>query len=168
MGVRVLNTPKRGLSMNNVSLRLAIGMCLTIALALVVFEGFAATASTDLVFVASADTPIHALSVEDIQNIYLGKKRMAGSTPVFAVDQSEAAPIKQDFLSYVLHMTQSQYREQLLKRRLQEGAVIPKVVANSEEILKAVRETPGAIGYVHESEVGTMLGLRVVATVPTK
>jgi ABC-type phosphate transport system substrate-binding protein len=56
----------------------------------------------------------------------------------------------------------------LLKRRLQEGAVIPKVVGNSEEILKAVRETPGAIGYVHESEVGTMLGLKVVATVPTK
>lgn len=154
--------------MKNVSLRLAIWVSMIIALALVVFEGRATTAPTDLVFVASEVTPIHTLSVEDIRNIYLGKKRTAASYPVFAVDQSEAAPIKLDFLNYVLHMTQSQYRQHLLKRRLQEGAVIPKVVGNSEEILKAVRETPGAIGYVHESEVGTMLGLKVVATVPTK
>lgn len=154
--------------MNTLSVRLAIGMLLVLVLALVVFEGRAATAPTDLVFVASENTPFHALSVEDIQNIYLGKKRMAGSSPVFGVDQSEAAPIKLDFLNYVLHMTQSQYREQLLRRRLQDGAVIPKVVANSEETLKAVRENPEAIGYVHEFEVGTMLGLKVVATVPTK
>lgn len=154
--------------MKNVSLRLAIGVSTIIAVALVVFEGRATTAPTDLVFVAADVTPFHTMSVEDIQNIYLGKKRMAENYPVFAVDQSEAAPIKLDFLNYVLHMTQSQYREQLLKRRLQEGAVIPKVVGNSEEILKTVRETPGAIGYVHESEVGTMLGLKVVATVPTK
>ncbi len=154
--------------MNKVSLRFAIGVFPVIALTLVVLEGRAATAPTDLVFVASDETPFQALSVEDIQNIYLGKKRMAGGYPVLAVDQSEAAPIKLDFLNHVLHMTQSQYREQLLKRRLREGAVLPKVVANSEEILKTVRETPGAIGYVHESEVGTMLGLKVVATVPTK
>ena len=154
--------------MDNVSVRLAVRMSLVIAFALVVFEGRAATAPTDLVFVASEQTPFHQLSVEEIQNIYLGKKRMAAGHPVFAVDQSETTPIKLDFLTHVLHMTHAQYREQLLKRRLQEGAVIPKVVANSDETLKAVRETPGAIGYVHEFEVGTMLGLKVVATIPTK
>lgn len=154
--------------MDNRSLRLAIGMSLVMAFTLVVFEGRAATAPTDLVFVASDQTPFQELTVEEIQNIYLGKKRMAGGHPVFAVDQSETTPIKLDFLNHVLHMTHSQYREQLLKRRLQEGAVIPRVVASSEETLKAVRETPGAIGYVHEFEVGTMLGLKVVATIPTK
>jgi hypothetical protein len=158
----------RGLLMDNVSVRLAIGMSLVVAFALVVFEGRAATAPMDLVFVASDQTAFHELSVEDIQNVYFGKKRMVGGQPVVAVDQSETAPIKQDFLNHVIHMTQAQYREQLLKRRFQEGAVIPKVVANSEETLKAVRETPGTIGYVHEFEVGTMLGLKVVATVPTK
>lgn len=154
--------------MNNVLLRLAIGLFLATAFALVVFEGRAATAPTDLVFITSDDTPIQGLSIEDIQKIYLGKKRVAGGVLVFAIDQSEAAPIKRDFLDSVLHMTQTDYRQQLMKRRLQEGAVIPRVVANSDEAMKAVRETPGTIGYVHESEVGSLLGLKVLATVPTK
>lgn len=33
---------------------------------------------------------------------------------------------------------------------------------------RAVRETTGAIGYVYQSEAGTLLGLKVLATVPTK
>lgn len=128
----------------------------------------ASPAPSDLVFIVSAEAPVHSLSVEDIQNIYLGKKRVADGFPVYAVDHSETEPIKRDFLERVLRMTHSQYREQLLRRRFQDGAVTPKFVANSEETLKAVRETPGAIGYVYESEVGTMLGLKVVATVPSK
>jgi ABC-type phosphate transport system substrate-binding protein len=126
------------------------------------------TAPTDLIFIISAEAPVHAMSVDDLQNIYLGKKRVADGFPVYAVDHSETEPIKRDFLEHVLRMTHSQYREQLLRRRFQDGAVTPKFVANSEETLKAVRETPGAIGYIYESEVGTMLGLKVVATVPTK
>jgi len=106
--------------------------------------------------------------VGDIQNIYLGKKRIAEGFPVYAVDQSETEHIKLDFLQRVMNMTHAQYREQLLKRRFQEGAVTPKFVTNSAEALKAVRETPGAIGYVYESEVGTMRSLRVLATIPTK
>jgi ABC-type phosphate transport system substrate-binding protein len=128
----------------------------------------ASAASTDLVFVVSAEAPIQSLSVDDIQNIYLGKKRLVGSFPVSAVDHSETEPIKQAFLEFVLHMTHAQYREQLMRRHFQEGAVTPKFVANASEALNAVRETPGAIGYVYESEAGTLLGLKVIATVPGK
>jgi ABC-type phosphate transport system substrate-binding protein len=128
----------------------------------------AATASTDLVFIASDQAPVHTLTADDILNIYLGKKRIAEGSPVYAVDQSETQPIKLDFLRHVMNMTHAQYREQLLKRRFQEGAVTPKFVSNSAETLKTVRETPGAIGYVYQSEIGTMLGLRILATFPTR
>lgn len=125
-------------------------------------------APTDLIFLVSADTPVSWQTEDDIRNIYLGKKRVAGGFPVYPVDQSETEPIKLAFLEQVLHMTHVQYREQLLRRRFQDGAVTPRFVANSEETLKAVREAPGAIGYVYESEVGTMLGLKIVGTISTQ
>jgi hypothetical protein len=128
----------------------------------------ASAAPTDLVFVVSSDTPIQAVSTEDIQNIYLGKQRMVGGIPVSAVDHSETEPIKQDFLKHGVHMTHAQYREQLMRRHFQEGAVTPKFVANADEALNAARDSPGAIAYVYESEAGTLLGIRVIATIPAK
>jgi hypothetical protein len=53
--------------MDNVSVRLAIWMSLVVAFALAVFEGRAATAPMDLVFVAS-DRWHFTTGVEDIQN----------------------------------------------------------------------------------------------------
>jgi hypothetical protein len=140
-----------------------------VVMALVVLSGRSATAApTDLIFVVSTDTPIQSVSAEDIQHIYLGKKRVVAGFPVSAVDHSETEPIKQAFLERVMHMPHAQYREQLMRRHFQEGAVTPKFVANADEALNAAREAPGAIAYVYESDAGTLLGLKILATIPAK
>jgi hypothetical protein len=61
-------------------------------------------------------------------------------------------------------MTQAQYREQLLNAGFRKGRS-SEVVANSEETLKAVRDARSH--RVRPRVRGrTMLGLKVVATVP--
>lgn len=126
------------------------------------------SAPTDLIFVVSSESPLQVLSSEDIQHIYLGKKRVVAGFPVSAVDHSESEPIKQAFLQRIMHMPHAQYREQLMRRRFQEGAVTPKFVATADEALNLARETPGAISYVYESDAGSLRGLKVVATIPAK
>ncbi|MEO6667078.1 MAG: hypothetical protein ABIO65_09950 [Nitrospiria bacterium] len=128
----------------------------------------AISAPTDLIFVVSESAPVQTLSIEDLQKIYLGKKRAVADFPIVAVDHSETEPVKLAFLNTILHLTHAEYRTQLLKRRFQEGAVTPKFVGSSTEALKTVRETPGAIGYVYQADGGSLLGLRVLATVPTQ
>jgi hypothetical protein len=147
---------------------LGLGVATFTAMASLGAADCAAAAPTDLIFVVSSEAPIQTVSIEDIQNIYMGKKRIVGGFPVSAVDHSETEPIKQAFLERVLHMTHAQYREQLMRRHFQEGAVTPKFVATASDALNTIRETPGAIGYVYESEAGTLLGLRVIATIPGK
>ncbi len=129
---------------------------------------FASAAPTDLVIVAAKGFPADSLTIEDVQNIYLGKKRTVGTTPVVAIDQSDTEHIKLEFLNRVLHLTHAEYRAQLLKRRFQEGAVTPKFEPNSAEVLRNVATTPGAVGYVYESELGSFPGLKVLAVVPTE
>ncbi len=153
--------------MKTLSPRLVCRVCVVIAM-VVGSGGVVAAAPTDLVFVVSTETPIQSLSAEDIQYIYLGKKRVVAGFPVFAVDHSETESIKQAFLERVMHMPHAQYREQLMRRHFQEGAVTPKFVANADDALNVARETPGAIAYVYESDAGTLLGLKVLATIPTK
>ena len=154
--------------MTRFSTRMLFGLIIVSTLTVLGSARSASTAPTDLVFIGSDEAPVHTLTVDEIRNIYLGKKRIAEGFPIYAVDQSETEHIKLDFLQRVMNMTHAQYREQLLKRRFQEGAVTPKFVTNSAEALTAVRETPGAIAYVYESEIGTMRGLKVLATIPTK
>lgn len=129
---------------------------------------FASAASSDLVFIAAKSFPADALAIEDIQNIYLGKKRVVGGSIVVAIDQSEAEHIKLDFLKCVLHLSHAEYRAQLMKRRFQEGAVTPKFEPTSAAVLRQVVETEGAVGYVYQSEIESNPDIKVLAVVPTK
>lgn len=147
---------------------LLLGIATVVAMGSFIAADRVSAAPTDLIFVVSADAPIQSLNTEDIQNIYLGKKRVVAGTTVSAVDHSETEAIKQAFLARIMHMTHAQYREQLMRRRFQDGAVTPKFVGSAGEALNAVRENPGAIGYVYESDAGTLLGLKVLATIPEK
>ena len=128
---------------------------------------FASAASTDLVFIAAKSFPADSLTLEDIQNIYLGKKRVVGGSIVVAIDQSETEHIKLDFLKRVLHLSHAEYPAQLMKRRFQEGAVTPEFEPTSLAVLRDVVETQGAVGYVYQSEVESNSDVKVLAVVPT-
>jgi len=129
---------------------------------------FASAASTDLVFIAAKSFPADSLTLEDIQNIYLGKKRVVGGSIVVAIDQGEAEHIKLEFLKRVLHLSHAEYRAQLMKRHFQEGAVTPKFEPSSAAVLRDVVETEGAVGYVYQSEIESNQDIKVLAVVPTK
>jgi len=163
MGIHLLRPtrPRSGLR------RLAVAASIA---ALPVFgtPSLLAAAPRDLVVVAANNFPVDALTKEDIQLIYLGKKRAIGGTPVSAVDQSDTSPIKRDFLAQIMGVSHGEYRAQLLARRFQEGAVTPKFASNSAEVLAEVWMTTGAVGYVYRSELGSRPGIKVLFAVPTR
>lgn len=128
----------------------------------------ALAAPNDLVVIAAQEFPVDSLTIDDVQRIYLGRKLAIGDMPVTAIDQRETAPIKRDFLNRVLGLSHSDYRAQLLRQRFQDGAVTPKFVAGSADVLKEVWSIRGAIGYVYQSELGLRPGIKVLATIPTR
>jgi len=128
----------------------------------------ALAAPSDLVFIAAKSFPTDSLTLEDIQNIYLGKKRVVGGSIVIPIDQGEAEHIKLEFLKRVLRLSHAEYRAQLMKRHFQEGAATPKFEPNSAAVLRDVVETEGAVGYVYQSEIESNQDIKVLAVVPTK
>lgn len=126
----------------------------------------AAGASVDprLVFIAHKSFAVDSVTTEQIRKIYLGKMRFIGTTHVRALDQSGIRPEHQAFIKHVLHLTDSQYRHQLLLRRYQHGTLGVRIVRNSFEVIKTVAENPTTIGYVFKESIAGKSSIKVLAT----
>ncbi|MBI3609028.1 MAG: hypothetical protein HY207_13805 [Nitrospirae bacterium] len=163
MGIHILMTKKRlGTALLLLAASVLWGLFPLASLSL------ASAAPTDLIFIAAKNFPADSLTLDEIQNIYLGKKRVVGGSVVVAVDQGEAEPIKLEFLDRVIHLSHAEYKAQLLKRHFQEGAATPKFEPNSAAVLREVANTEGAVGYVYKSDIESNSGVKVLAIVPTK
>ena len=151
-------------------MRMMSGVCAALAtvLALGGFASWAVAAPADLVIVGSRSFPADSITLHDLRSIYLGEKRMVNNTPVVAVDQSEVEAIKNEFLSRVFYSTRFEYRSELLKRRFQQGAIVPTFAANSTEALALAARTPGALTYAYRSEVAMYPEFKILLVLPAQ
>jgi hypothetical protein len=101
--------------------------------------------------------PFVSLSEEDIRNVYLGEKQLAGSMRLRPVGNSA---IEAEFLAKVLQTDGPKYDARWIRKRFREGLTPPPILGSDAEVLAFVRATPGAIGYVSSS--GDRQGLKVL------
>ena len=101
--------------------------------------------------------PFVSLSGDDIRNVYLGEKQLAGSLKLVPVSNSV---IQNEFLAKVLQTDEPKYQARWIRKRFREGLTPPPTLASDAEVLSFVRATPGAIGYVSRSGEGA--GVKVL------
>ena len=85
------------------------------------------------------------LNAEEIRDIYLGEKQLAGHLKLLPVDNSA---IQNEFLEKVLQTDARKYAARWTKKSFREGLAIPAVKGSDAEVIAYVRATPGAIGYI--------------------
>jgi len=101
--------------------------------------------------------PYVSLSGDDIRNVYLGEKQLAGSLKLLPVSNSV---IEGEFLAKVLQTDGQKYQARWIRKRFREGLTPPPTLGSDAEVLAFVRATPGAIGYVSSSSDGA--GVKVL------
>lgn len=92
-----------------------------------------------------------ALSDEDVRDIFVGDKQIAGSTKVVPVDN---ASLQKDFLDKVLKLDAAKYSSIWTKKGFRDGLNAPAVKSSDAEVISAVKATPGALGYVSSAPAG--------------
>jgi hypothetical protein len=97
------------------------------------------------------------LSLDDVRNVYLGEKQLAGNLRLAPVTNSA---IQDDFLAKVLQTDGPKYQARWIRKRFREGLTPPPVMGSDAEVIQFVRSTPGAIGYV--SNVGNGDGVKLL------
>lgn len=121
-----------------------------------------------MAIVAGADFPKDQLTLEELKAIYLGEIQILKYIRVQPMDQRHNQPIRKKFLDQVLYMTRDYYIDYWNKRLFREGGLTPLLKNNSREVLEAVRDQEGAVGYVWLDEAEGREGIKILLTIDLK
>ena len=95
--------------------------------------------------------PSVVLSAEEVRELFMGDKQLAGSLKLVPVDNGAQ---QADFLVKVLQMDPTRYTARWIKKAFREGLRAPMAKGSDAEVAAFVRATPGAVGYVRTASVG--------------
>lgn len=95
-----------------------------------------------------------ALTAEDIRDVFVGDKQIAGSTKVIPMDN---ASLQKEFIEKVLKIDGPKYSNIWTKKGFRDGLNPPAVKSGDAEVISAVKSTPGAVGYVSSVPAGVKL-----------
>ncbi len=112
-----------------------------------------ADSTTDTVVIINKDNASH-LSSEDIQAIFLGKKKsFPDGSPAVPVQLEEGSPSYEYIALHVLHKNDAQIRAYWSQLVFTGRATPPRMVSSENEMLSLVAHNPNLIGYVPKKEV---------------
>jgi ABC-type phosphate transport system substrate-binding protein len=107
----------------------------------------------EVVVVVSATSTISELSESEIADIYLGRLGRLGKTVVTPLDQPEGSAARNEFYREFTGKSPAQVKALWSKLIFTGRGRPPRALAGDAEVLRALRENPGAIGYVRRSSV---------------
>ncbi|MFC0133820.1 hypothetical protein [Massilia eurypsychrophila] len=113
----------------------------------------------EVVAVVGAKSPATTMTNEQVAQFFLGK-----SSSMTPIDQPESSPIRNEFYKKVADKEASQAKALWSKLVFTGKATLPKEVAGSAEVKKAVAADSKAIGYIEKSAVDATV--KVVLTAP--
>jgi len=88
-----------------------------------------------------------------VQKIFTGKVIEVGGVSVTAVNANLGSALRDRFLQEFLHQNEEKYTAYWTVRRYIGKGVPPREMTTSADIIKFVTSTPGAVGYIDESDV---------------
>lgn len=113
----------------------------------------------EVVAVVGAKSPAGAMTNEEVAQFFLGK-----SSAMTPIDQPESSPVRNEFYKKIAGKEASQAKALWSKLVFTGKATLPKEVAGSAEVKKAVAADPKAIGYIEKSALDATV--KVVCSAP--
>lgn len=102
---------------------------------------------------------VNKLNASSVERIFTGKMIKVEGTPVTAVNL-KSGTLRDRFLQRYLNQDDDKYTAYWTVRRFIGKGMPPKELSSAAEVIEFVQNTPGAIGYIDESELKP--GLNVV------
>ena len=91
------------------------------------------------------------LTADEVKDVFLGEKQIAGGTKVVPVDNSA---LQKDFLEKVIKLDAAKYGAVWTKKGFRDGLTAPVVKGSDAEVISAVKGAPGGVGYVSSAPAG--------------
>ncbi len=145
--------------------RNSIRIGLTTLLAVLLFAGFTAAASAQVVVIANKNVTEEKLSKKELLELYtLNQSRWEDGSRVVIFDLKKNDPVKQSFYEFI-EIEQDELRKIWLRKQFTGKAVPPRVLDSEDDVLEHVATTPGAIGYVSLATAKKNKDVRIVSRI---
>jgi hypothetical protein len=95
--------------------------------------------------VVAITNPSVTLTADDLRDVFLGEKQLAGSTKLVPVDNASTQDL---FLAKVIKLDATKYTNAWTKKSFRDGLTPPAIKATDAEVIDFVKRTSGAVGYV--------------------
>tara|TARA_Y100001956_G_C4127634_1_gene191218 strand:+ start:1566 stop:1976 length:411 start_codon:yes stop_codon:yes gene_type:complete len=109
----------------------------------------ASHAHADFYIVVNENSPIAVFAEDDIADVYLGRKKVLGSTYIDQVLDRTGEDRKR-FFETVTNMSESQVNAYWAKLKFSGSMRAPEEVSSNQVLLEKLAENPQAIGYMME------------------
>ena len=103
--------------------------------------------------VVIANRNVSNIDATTLEKIYMGKVIEVNGVPVTAINANAGSAARVRFLRAYLNKDEDDYTAYWVTRRYVGKGAPPRELSSSAAILNYVKNTPGAIGYVDESDV---------------
>lgn len=113
----------------------------------------------EVVVVVGAKSAAATMTNEQVAQYFLGK-----STAMTPIDQADGSPLRNEFYKKVADKEAAQAKALWSKLVFTGKATMPREVASSADVKKALAADPKAIGYIEKSAVDA--SVKVVLTAP--
>ncbi len=101
----------------------------------------------EMVVIANKSISESAIDLGNLTSIFLlNKVTWSNGSQIKIFDMKEG--FNKAKVYEAMHKQELEVRKQWLRKKLSEGVEEPKVLSSEDDILHAVKNTPGAIGYV--------------------
>jgi len=122
---------------------------------------YASAYARELAIIANKDYPLNSISASAVKDIYLGEKKSEGGVKIKPMEQKDEA-IKKRFIEKVMGSTVDGYKAYWIKKFFQEGVTPPTSKGSPVEMIQAISQTGGSVGYVWADEVKGDSGVKVL------
>ena len=103
--------------------------------------------------VVIGDVRLVRLDAQTLEKVYTGRVIEVDGIPVTAVNASRGSSVRNRFLQAYLNQDEDKYTAYWTVRRYIGKGASPRELLSSAEVIDYVKSTPGAIGYIDETEV---------------
>ncbi len=112
---------------------------------------FGQVKAENVVIVAHEDVP--NVTQDIIQKLFTGRTVAVDGVLVTPVNASPGDKLRSDFLQNFLNQTEEKYQAYWTVRQFVGKGRPPRNLTNTDEIIKFVRSTKGAVGYLYSKDV---------------
>ncbi len=116
--------------------------------------GYTDAVAEEIAIISNKDYPSNTITLVKVKEIYLGEKLSDGYLKIKAFENNGES-IKKKFIGEVMGITMDEYRAYWIKKFFREGVTPPFTKASSSDVIQAVSQTSGGIGYVWAEEVSS-------------